>query len=167
MQVFFTQAGPKIYWDLSNQCGNIWEKCGEDNKKGIAIERLPVFIECLSMIIPPKDFKDFLGVNPYIKNKHMYFKDYKNIAFNVLEMNDGLNELLETKSYVLFKPKVKEVKIKEKRERDKKKKKIIITEKKNRVVKKIIEKKERKQLCLSKIAKIAELAKKNNSFQEK
>jgi len=145
MKVFSAKVGHHQYWEISDKLGDIWVELAKRNDGEIKEESLPALVECMCMLIHPKNFKEFFGVAPYVRDRHIYFSDYANIALATLELDKALNDLLGTKSYVLQKPKAKVVKAKKKKERSKNKKPVKTKQKPQRVIKKLIEKKERKE----------------------
>ncbi len=121
MKVFGVQAGDYQYTELLDKLGDIWVELDERNKKTIKEQSIPMLIECMCMIIHPKDFKELFAVVPFVRYAHMYMIDYPEVVKSVLELDEELNMLLGTKSYSLIKPKEKIVKVKKQRDKSKKK----------------------------------------------
>ncbi len=138
MNVYFIEGGKKHFDELSDKLGDIWVYLLTRNENNsIKEDDVPALIECMCMIIPPKDFKDMFGVDPYMRDRHMYYQSYPIIVDNVMELDKELNNLLGTKPYALMKPKEKEVKVKKEREKSKKKsKEKTVSSKKIKAVKK-------------------------------
>jgi len=150
MNVFYSKVGDYQYHTLLEKLSAIWKELADRNENTMKEESIPVLVECLAMIITPKDFREFFATKAYVRDRHIYFMDYKNIALGTLELDKELNKLLGTKSYGLIKP--KEVVVKVKKPKNKKEKKRKEKTKPNRVIKKLVEKKERKKKNLSALA---------------
>lgn len=143
MNVYSVEGGLHHFEEMTDKLGDIWAYLLTRNENNaIKEDDVPALVECMCMIIPPKDFKDMFGVDPYIRDRHMYYQSYPIIVNNVLELDKELNSLLGTKPYALMKPKEKAVKVKKTRDKSKKKTNTNIKPKKN--VKLIQKKKEAK-----------------------
>ena len=116
MKVFNIKAGRKLYWEISHHIQKIWEKLSLEHRTEIDYDKVPIFIEYLCIMIPPKDFKTFLGIDPYTTNETLDKDTNKQVVDIVLELDKELNDFFNTKPYSLSKP--KEKKIKQKRTRD-------------------------------------------------
>jgi hypothetical protein len=125
MKVFSIKAGYKLYWTVSNQIGKFWDEIAKRHQNTILEEEVPKFVEYLCMLIPPKDFKTFLGLSPYRTSINIDNETNRNILKSILLLDQQLNDFIGTKAYTLTKPKEKIQKIKKKRDISKKKKKIL------------------------------------------
>ena len=119
MAVFSKKVGKDGTMELANKLGDLWQELGDKHSHTIDEDSVPALIEGISMIVSPKEFKTFLGVPQYYKDRHQYYKDYPKIMDSVNSLNYKLNELLGTKSVTLQKPKVKVPKVKKPREKSK------------------------------------------------
>lgn len=120
MKVFNKMAGRKIYWEISNYIQKIWEKLSIEHRTVIEFDEVPIFIEYLCMLIPPNNFKNFLGVSPYTTSKKLLPEVDKRVVTITLELDKEFNDYFDTKSYTLSKPKEKTIKIKKERDKSKK-----------------------------------------------
>ena len=120
MRVYSAKAGKQQTLALADKLGDLWQELGGKYSHTIDENSVPALIEGISMIISPKDFKDFIGVSPYYKHRHQYYADYWKIMDSANSLNWKLNELLGTKSVVMQKPKVIKPKIKKERTKTKK-----------------------------------------------
>ncbi len=123
MRSFSVQVEPEWFSEFINSIGDIWELAGKKNDSLITQESVGVLVELLGYILPPKEFKEFLGVPGYVRDgaiNNAYFSD---ISEKVLVINEELNKLLGTKSVVLQKPKQKKVKVKKEKDKSRKQKK--------------------------------------------
>ncbi len=122
MKVFSVQVGKAATMELANRLVVVWQDLHDNHSHKIDEDSLPALIEGISMIIPPKEFKEFFGIVPFYKHRHQYYVDYPNIMRSVNGMNSSLNELLGTKSVHLQKPKVIVPKVKKPKPKSKKQK---------------------------------------------
>ena len=120
MKVFFRKAGSKMYWNISNQVAEVWEKIAERHQNTIKEEEVPMFVEHLCTLIPPNDFKSFLAIAPYRTTITIDPQVNRNIIESILLMDEEINKICGTKAYALSVRKPKPIKVK--RERDKSKK---------------------------------------------
>lgn len=123
MQVFGAKAGRKIYWSISFDLREIWERLSKKHTTVLTEETLSVYIEMMCMMIPPKDFKEFFGVSPLRSRVEVDPETYAALAKSVLDLDHELNNLFGTHAYSIEMPKQKEEKAK--RERDKAKPKAL------------------------------------------
>jgi len=122
MNVFYVKAGKEEYFDLSKKLSVLWGELLDKHNSALDVDEFPVLVEWLCMLIPPKDFHDFLGIHAYSCSLKLSNESLHILARSVLDLDTGLNLLCNTKPYSLTKP--KEISIKIKKERDKKKKPI-------------------------------------------
>ncbi len=123
MNVFYVKAGKEEYFGLSKKLSVLWGDLLAKHNSALDVDEFPVLVEWLCMLIPPKDFYYFLGVQAYSCSLELSKKSLQILAHSVLDLDAGLNLLCNTKPYSLTKP--KEIAIKIKKERDKKKKTIV------------------------------------------
>ncbi len=165
MKVFFTQAGHEEYWAISNSVSELWGELIVSHSTPLTPEELPVFIEWVSALIPPKDFSKFLGkLSAYTTDAVLDKEKSVMVAKSVLELDKGLNHIFGTKAYTLTKPKEQVAKVK--KERDKGKKKVEVKKKKSLPKKILAERKEEQRRenvsgFLSERVKLAKEAKNN------
>tara|TARA_R110000772_G_scaffold5454_8_gene19534 strand:+ start:4806 stop:5390 length:585 start_codon:yes stop_codon:yes gene_type:complete len=112
MKVFSIKAGTDETMALADRLVAVWQDLQDNYSYTIDEDSLPALIEGISMIVSPKDFKDFFGVVPFYKAQHQYYVDYPNIMRSVNGMNSSLNNLLGTQSVRMVKPKVVVPKVK-------------------------------------------------------
>ena len=122
MKVFSRKVGPKMYWAISNQVQELWTKVAEKHNNTVDEDELPLFIEYLCTLAPPKHFKTFLGLSPYRARVDMRPEIKVEVVKSVLELDQAFNELFGTipHTQAVRKPQV----IKVKTERDKSKKEV-------------------------------------------
>jgi len=120
MKVFYAKAGPKLYWEVSNKIASIWEVIAARHQNTIKEEDVPVFIDYLCTLIPPKDFKAFLAISPYRSTLTIDPQVNRNIIHSILLLDKEVNEFIGTSAYTLTKPKQKQVKVKKQRDKSKK-----------------------------------------------
>lgn len=116
MQVFNVKD-PKLYWSISGEIKVIWEKMAKKHNNLLDEDEITVFVEMMCMMIPPKDFKDFMGVSPYRSKFNPKPEVYAKLAKSVLDLDAELNALFGTSPYTMVKPKQKIQK--QKKQRDK------------------------------------------------
>ncbi len=149
MRSFSAQVDTDWFAIFISSIGDIWEYAGRKNDSLITQESVGALVEVLGYILPPAEFKEFLGIPAYHVEGVECNVRFKDISEIVLIINEELNKLLGTKSAVLQKPKQKKVKIKKEREKSKKQKKH------EEEMLKIAEAKERKKARLQEIVKAA------------
>ena len=120
MKVFFRKAGSKMYWNISNQVAEVWEKIADRHQNTIKEEEVPMFIEHMCTLLPPKDFKSFLAITPYRTTVTIDPQVNRNIIESIIMLDEEINKICGTKSYTMSVRKPKPIKVK--RERDKSKK---------------------------------------------
>ena len=123
MKVFSRKAGPKLYWKISDQIAKIWETIASRHQNTILEEEVPQFTEYLCMLLPPKDFKEFLAVSSYRTSIKIRPEVNARIVESVLLLDEEINKFLGTSAYALTKP--KQTITKQKTKRDISKKKIV------------------------------------------
>jgi len=106
MRVFSIKAGRAMYWRISNEVNRIWFDLAGKHETSVTDDEITKMVEFCGMMIPPKDFKDFLGVKPYVSSTDVSAYKLKKIVNSVLEYDAALNEYLGTKPYTLVKPAV-------------------------------------------------------------
>ena len=126
MKVFYVQAGRKTYYDLTDAVKVLWNDIVVSFDGKIPEEDINAFIDYMCMLVPGKDFKDFLGISPYVTENRLDPILEKKLIFAVLEYGKKLDAYLGTKPYgvsLSSKPKVK----KSKKIRSKAKSKKVVT----------------------------------------
>ena len=123
MQVFYRKAGPKLYWNISHVVGDIWEEIAARHQNTIKEEEVPKFIEYLCMLVPPKNFKTFLAMQPYKSSVSIRSEVNARIVESILLLDQRLNEYVGTRAYALTLKKPKIEKVKKIRDKSKKVKK--------------------------------------------
>lgn len=115
MRVYTKKVGADATLALADKLGDLWVELGAKHSATIDEDSVPALIEAFCMVLPPKEFKDFLGIPPYYKEEHQFGKHYKAIMKSTNGLNSELNKLLGTKSVIMQKPKIKVPKIKKPR----------------------------------------------------
>lgn len=105
IRVFSIKAGRVMYWGISHEVNRIWFDLAGKHETSVTDDEITKMIEFCCMMIPPKDFKDFLGVKPYVSKTKLSDEKLRKIANSVLEYDFELNKFLGTKPYGLIKPK--------------------------------------------------------------
>ena len=158
MKVFGAIGGTEMYLYLSDKNGDMWETLSQKNGFMLKEESLPLLVEYLCMLIPPKDFKEFIGVLPYSRERHLYMTEYPMVVKSVIMLNEELNSFYGTKFYTLPLPK-KEVTKKVKEKRVKKQKASPQKPQPKKKYKKYLKKKEGHTVALSKLKAMVQQAK--------
>jgi hypothetical protein len=120
MKVFHAKCGLDLTIEISEMFAELWQDMAKYHSATISSNSIPSLVEGFCLILPPKEFKDFFGIQPYV-SKHN--EEYGVIMKSVNELNHRLNVLLGTKSVSMTKPKQKISKPTKKREKSKKQKK--------------------------------------------
>ena len=146
MKVFGWKSGKQVYVELTNEVQHSWNHIVEKFDGTIPEEEINAFIAYMCMIVPEKDFYEFLGMSPYITENKIEDKKLEvELIYAVLQFDNNLNKYLGTKPYAIkltsiAKPKVKKL-------RDKPKTKQVVEKKvSNAKLKKSAERKQKQQL---------------------
>ena len=119
MKVFGRMAGTQAYTEISSDIGKMWNKILTKYQTTIRHDEIPVYIEYLSMLIPPTDHKQFVNLDPYTTKTDIRLEKEIAVVNSVLMYDNMLNELLGTRAYTLTKP--KPIKVKKTKEKKKSK----------------------------------------------
>lgn len=117
MRVFRAKAGSKEYWTISNSISEIWMRLSKKHTTLLSENALSLYIEMMCMMIPPKDFKEFMNVSAFKSSAEVDPETYALMAKSILALDGELNSLFGTKPYSIVVK--KEKKVKEIKERDK------------------------------------------------
>jgi hypothetical protein len=114
--VFRKVAGNKTYFTIDAGLTEIWTRLSKKHDTLLTEDSLGVYIEMLCMLIPPKDFKEFMGVSAYRSKAEVDPKTYATMAKSILDLDHELNLFLDTNPYSIPLPKKKIEKIKKERD---------------------------------------------------
>ena len=160
MQVYAKKVGLKEYFKLTDEIASIFDKLEQKHNNNIPIEQMPVFIELICNLIPPDHFKKYFAIGPYSTGSvEMEPAVYASVCNSVIELDSGLNKLLNTKPYTLPIRKKKVQKIA--KPDSKKKKEPTIKKKRMKVIREAQRKKRVKSFLKDRIAKAKEMNENN------
>ncbi len=125
----FHKKDPKEYYKITDDVFEMWKILTERYSTLLTLEESTTFLSMLCTLVPPSDYKAFLGVSPYKGIETLREGKLEELTKSVLDLDQRLNKLFGTTSYTLPIRKPKEVKVKRARDKSKKVKK----ELKNRV----------------------------------
>ena len=117
MRVFNAKAGRKVYFGTAKIVEKIWIKLQSKHDTTIHNEKLSVFVEMLCMLVPPNNFKDFIGIAPCRSKVSVTKEEYAEMAKLALDLDFELNNVFGTSPYALTKPKQKLEKVKKQRDK--------------------------------------------------
>jgi len=115
MKVYSRKVGNTEYWRYNKELELLWGNLSKEYSNIIQETSIPALITCFSYIVSPKDYKAFLGMIPPQYEDDVPQEDWIKICDSSLRLNKALNDLLNTTSITLVKPKEKITKIKKER----------------------------------------------------
>lgn len=112
----------KQYWETSKDVNAMWTELAKDHKTIIDLDEVPKFMEYICLLVPQKNFEEFMGMGVPISDVVLSTEKELLIVSSVLDLDKLLNDRFDTKAVTIAIK--KKVIPKVKKERDKAKPKL-------------------------------------------